>query len=152
MSKDRRKASDLSEGAVVERAKSMANDWMWAISLQHDRIVNPRLQDQPFHPFGTQGFNEADIHFLVIALRRLRATANTLEHVPQLWEDVRYAIDAFDARLPWLKRMRDVFEHLEDYAEIADMEFLLIDEKTKLADFKKELKWNEMYYHLAKGL
>jgi L-arabinose isomerase len=42
-------------------------------------------------------------------------------------------------------------EHLEDFAEIAGMEFLLIDKKTKLADFKKELKWNEVYYHLAKG-
>jgi len=63
-----------------------------------------------------QDFNEADLHFLVIALRRLRTTATTLEHAPQLWETVRYTIDAFDARLPWLKRVRDVFEHLEDYA------------------------------------
>jgi len=116
LGKDRRKAADLSEGAVVERAKSMANNWMWAVSLQHDRIVNPRPQDKPFHPFSMQDFNEADLHFLVIALRRLRTTATTLEHAPQLWETVRYTIDAFDARLPWLKRVRDVFEHLEDYA------------------------------------
>jgi L-arabinose isomerase len=43
-------------------------------------------------------------------------------------------------------------EHLEDFAEMAGVEFLLIDEDTKLAEFKKELRWNEMYYHLAKGL
>ena len=43
-------------------------------------------------------------------------------------------------------------EHLEDFAEMAGLEFLLIDNDTKLSAFKKELRWNEMYYHLAKGL
>ena len=32
------------------------------------------------------------------------------------------------------------------------MEFLVIDNKTDLVNFKKELKWNDMYYLLAKGL
>ncbi len=43
-------------------------------------------------------------------------------------------------------------EQLEDFAEMAGVEFLLINEKTELREFKKELRWNEMYYHLAKGL
>jgi L-arabinose isomerase len=43
-------------------------------------------------------------------------------------------------------------EHLEDFAEMAGLEFLLIDENTTLREFKKELRWNEIYYHLAKGL
>jgi L-arabinose isomerase len=42
--------------------------------------------------------------------------------------------------------------HLEDFADMAGLEFLLIDDDTKLSAFKKELRWNEMYYHLAKGL
>ncbi len=29
------------------------------------------------------------------------------------------------------------------------MEFLLIDNETKLSEFKKELRWNEMYYFLV---
>ena len=37
-------------------------------------------------------------------------------------------------------------EHLEDFAEMADVEFLLIDADTRLRDFKKELRWNEAYY------
>jgi len=37
-------------------------------------------------------------------------------------------------------------DHLEDFAEMAQIEFLLINEETKLADFKKELRWNEAYY------
>jgi hypothetical protein len=116
MGKKRTKASDLSEAAVVERAKSFANQWMWAVSLQYDRITSPRPQDTAFHPFGLASFNEADVHFLVIALRRLRTAASTLEHAPQVWNPFRDAIQVFDARLPWLKRLRDVFEHLEDYA------------------------------------
>jgi L-arabinose isomerase len=43
-------------------------------------------------------------------------------------------------------------EHLEDFAEIAGMEFLLIDKSTTVSGFKKELRWNDLYYHLAKGL
>ncbi|GAK51766.1 L-arabinose isomerase [Candidatus Moduliflexus flocculans] len=43
-------------------------------------------------------------------------------------------------------------EQLEDFAEMAGVEFLVINEKTDLREFKKELHWNEMYYHLAKGL
>jgi len=42
-------------------------------------------------------------------------------------------------------------EHLEDFATMAGIEYLLIDENTRLADFKKELRWNEVYYHLANG-
>jgi L-arabinose isomerase len=37
-------------------------------------------------------------------------------------------------------------DHLEDFAEMAQIEFLQINEETKLADFKKELRWNEAYY------
>jgi L-arabinose isomerase len=43
-------------------------------------------------------------------------------------------------------------EHLEDFAEMADMEFLLINKDTTLSAFKKELRWNDLYYHLARGL
>ena len=43
-------------------------------------------------------------------------------------------------------------EHLEDFASMADLEFLLIDDGTKLRAFKSELRWNEIYYHLARGL
>lgn len=40
-------------------------------------------------------------------------------------------------------------QHLEDFAEIAGMEYLLIGSGTKLPEFKKELHWNDLYYHLA---
>jgi L-arabinose isomerase len=42
--------------------------------------------------------------------------------------------------------------HLEDFAEMAGVEFLVIDNQTRLSDFKKELRWNDLYYHLSRGL
>jgi len=42
-------------------------------------------------------------------------------------------------------------EMLEDFAAIADLEFLLIGEKTSVAEFKKELRWNEVYHALKSG-
>lgn len=43
-------------------------------------------------------------------------------------------------------------EYIEDFAEMAGIEFVHIGNETSLTEFKKELKWNEMYYMLAKGL
>ena len=43
-------------------------------------------------------------------------------------------------------------EHLRDYAEMAGIEFLLIDEHTTVEGFKETLRWNDLYYHLNKGL
>ena len=42
-------------------------------------------------------------------------------------------------------------EYLEDFAEIAGMELLLIDESTSLRTFKESMRWNDVYYHLANG-
>ncbi|GJG87195.1 L-arabinose isomerase [Gemmatimonadetes bacterium T265] len=43
-------------------------------------------------------------------------------------------------------------EHLADFAEMAGMECVLIDADTTVANFKKELRWNDLYYRLARGL
>ncbi len=43
-------------------------------------------------------------------------------------------------------------EHLEDFAEIAGIEYILIDESTTVSDIKKELRWNEVYYLLKQDL
>jgi len=41
------------------------------------------------------------------------------------------------------------YEYLEDFAGMLGIEFVLINEKCNLEEFKKELRWNEVYYHLA---
>ena len=42
-------------------------------------------------------------------------------------------------------------EMVEDFAEMAGIEFLIVDDKTVLRDFKKELRHNEIYYGLHRG-
>ncbi len=42
-------------------------------------------------------------------------------------------------------------EHLENFADMAGIEFLRIDDRTLLDAFRKELRWNDAYY-LLKGL
>ncbi len=43
-------------------------------------------------------------------------------------------------------------EHLQDFADMAGIEFLLIDENTNVQDFRDKLRWNDLYYQLNKGL
>ncbi len=42
-------------------------------------------------------------------------------------------------------------KYMEDFAGMTGTEYLVIDEKCDLDLFKKELRWNEIYYHLSGG-
>ncbi len=42
-------------------------------------------------------------------------------------------------------------EMLEDFAEIAGLELVVIDADTKVRDLKRQLRWNEVYYGLKDG-
>jgi L-arabinose isomerase len=42
-------------------------------------------------------------------------------------------------------------EHLQAFADMADVELALIDEETRLREFRNELRWNEAYYTLRSG-
>jgi L-arabinose isomerase len=43
-------------------------------------------------------------------------------------------------------------EPLADFAEMAGIEFVLIDEEARVSAVQKELRWNAAYYHLVRGL
>jgi L-arabinose isomerase len=43
-------------------------------------------------------------------------------------------------------------DHMADFAAMTGTEFVLIDEKCQIDEFKKELRWNDLYYHLNNGL
>lgn len=43
-------------------------------------------------------------------------------------------------------------EMLEDFAAMADVELVVIDEKTEVRRFRQELNWNEAYYGLRAGM
>jgi L-arabinose isomerase len=100
---------------------------------------------------------------------RFRIIANTIdivasEPLPKLpvaravWQprpNLRTAAEAWliggGAHHTVLTRAIDT-EPLADFAEMADVEFLLIDEDSKVAAFKNEIRWNQAYYRLARGL
>ena len=43
-------------------------------------------------------------------------------------------------------------EQLRDLAAISGLEFLVIDEHTSIDEFREQLRWNDLYWLLAKGL
>jgi L-arabinose isomerase len=43
-------------------------------------------------------------------------------------------------------------EIVADFAEIAGIELVIIDAETRMRDFTRELRWNQAYYRLARGL
>jgi L-arabinose isomerase len=43
-------------------------------------------------------------------------------------------------------------EHLYDFADMAGIEYLRIDENTQIPAFRNELRWNEAYYLLAQRI
>jgi L-arabinose isomerase len=69
--------------------------------------------------------------------------------------DLRTAVEAWlmagGAHHTVLSRAIDT-EPLADFAEMAGIEFLTIDETTDVATFRKELRWNQAYHRLARGL
>ena len=43
-------------------------------------------------------------------------------------------------------------EHLTDFASMCRTELLVIDETTRIDAFRDQLRWNDLYFHLAGGL
>ena len=41
-------------------------------------------------------------------------------------------------------------EYIEDFCAMADIEYLRIDNNTTLSNFRKELRWNDIYYHMKR--
>jgi hypothetical protein len=58
----------------------------------------------------------ADLEFLVITLRRLRRAAQIGTHASHARAALVAALSDFDAALPGLAKMRNVGEHIDDYA------------------------------------
>jgi hypothetical protein len=94
-------------------ARSLANDSIRAAAMQRFRLDAEHPEDEDY--FGDRLFRwEADFEFFLIALRRLRRAGALIY---ELTEDaaVATAIRRFDERIPDLKQMRDVREHLDAY-------------------------------------
>jgi L-arabinose isomerase len=44
------------------------------------------------------------------------------------------------------------YEYLEDFAGMLGIEFVHINDKCNIAGFRKELMWNEVFYHISDGI
>jgi hypothetical protein len=100
------------ESAVTyERARRLANQALWTIDLQCRRLNSEEPEDVEFVLR-----KWSDFHFLIVALTRMRRTAALALKVPEIKPKMKEALVAFDSALPNLKKMRDVAEHIDDYA------------------------------------
>lgn len=43
-------------------------------------------------------------------------------------------------------------DYMETFAEMAGIEFLLIDKQTSVQEFREKIRWNDVYYRLNNGL
>jgi hypothetical protein len=97
--------------ATYERARRLANQALWTVDLQRRRLNSVEPEDDKFILR-----KWSDFHFLIVALTRLRRAAELAAKAPPISEQMRVALKTFDAALPHLKKMRDVAEHIDDYA------------------------------------
>jgi hypothetical protein len=102
--------TDPSDAAILERAKSLCNEACFTIALQHRRLQTTEPEDEVFVMRWW-----ADVQFLIVALRRLRRSAELAARVPSISGDLRAAIRKFDNALPTVAKMRNVGEHIDNY-------------------------------------
>jgi len=100
-------AVSVENAAKIDRARSLCNQACWTIALQVRRLRSEEPEDQEFvFRFWS------DLQFLIVMLRRMRKAALIAAFEP----DITNAIAEFDCTLPDLAKMRNVGEHIDDYA------------------------------------
>ena len=100
-----------SESSQLERTISLASEACYMVALQRLRLRSAAPEDEKFL------FRWwADLQFLIVALRRLRLSAQLAAGVPLAKESLKQAISHFDAALPGLNEMRNVGEHIVEYS------------------------------------
>ena len=103
------------DAALVERSFSLVNEAMSTVVLQRRRLQSEEPEDDIFV------FRRwADWQFLTVSLRRLRRAAEICRDVAVLSVSMSIALAEFDQALPWLQVMRNVGEHVDEYALNSD--------------------------------
>jgi hypothetical protein len=108
-------ADPPSDSVVLERAFSLANEALLTVALQRRRSRSTEPEDTVliFRWW-------VDIQFLIVALRRLRRAAELASRVPCVEKEVSAALKDFNDSLPALAAMRNVGEHIDEYALDSD--------------------------------
>jgi len=96
---------------TYERARRHANMLLWAIDLQCRRLRSSEPEDTAFV------FRKfIDFEFLIVSLTRFRRAIKLASNIPEIKLTIISALIEFDSTLPQLKKLRDVAEHIDDYA------------------------------------
>lgn len=99
------------DAATYERARRLANVALWTSAIQRRRLSTEEPEDAKF-PLRAR----VDFDLFVVALSRLRRAAVLALKVGSIKPKMKDALGKFDAAVPHLKTMRDVAEHIDDYA------------------------------------
>jgi hypothetical protein len=100
-----------SDAATIERAHSLANEAIHMVALQRRRLQSNEPEDEAFI------FRRwADFQFLIVSLRRLRLAALLAAKPETNRAVIESAISEFDEALPDLRKMRNIGEHIDEYA------------------------------------
>ena len=99
------------DAETTTRASSLANEAVLAVALQRRRLRSTEPEDEAFAMRWW-----ADAQLLIVMLRRLRRTAELAMTVPRAHKEIERALAEFDQELPALQTMRNVGEHIEEYA------------------------------------
>lgn len=100
--------SDLT---ILDRALTFAMEGLQAADVQLQRA----RQEPSSEPGGAFQW-WIDLQFFIVALRRLRRAAELATRVAGQREAIRAAIAAFDEATPDLRLLRNVGEHIDEYA------------------------------------
>lgn len=102
---------------VVYRLRTEAITWVNAVALQAGRLDRRSggSELKLSNPIDLDVLR-ADLHFFVVALSRLRRCVTRAgARVPTLREPLALEVGAFDATVPWLQKVRNVAEHIDEY-------------------------------------
>jgi len=105
------KSVSPADAAILERAFNLVNEAMFTVTLQRRRLRSVEPEDKEFI------FRWwADLQFYIIALRRLRRAVELACRVSSVTAELSTALKRFDNALPVLLTMRDIGEHIDEYA------------------------------------
>ena len=91
--------------------------------------------------------NEVDVVSPIKTMPKLPVARVTWQPKPDLRTAAAAWILAGGAHHTCFSQVIDT-QYMEIFAEMANIEMLVIDQQTDLTSFKKEIRWNEIFYHL----
>lgn len=103
----------MNDAVILERAIRLANIEMKTVALQWRRVKTKEPEDETFI------FRWwADLQFFILSLWRLRRTVKIALNVSDtnISDSIGVGIKEFDKAVPDLKKLRDVAEHIDEYA------------------------------------